>query len=187
MEHTHKNIDLEISDLRTKLGQMGDLVIAQIESALACLNAHNVHGTRMIIEQDCNVNRMDIDLEEMCLQFLALHQPVAGDLRLITATMKITTELERIGDRVVNLCEAVHDREEGDQATSHAEGLRMGALALAMGRDSVVAFVKADIALARRVFERDKEFDALYGEVFAKLTASLAKDSGRVAHDAKMA
>jgi phosphate transport system protein len=78
MEHTHKNIDLEISDLRTKLGQMGDLVIAQIESALACLSAHDVRGTRMIIEQDSNVNRMDIELEEMCLQFLALHQPVAG-------------------------------------------------------------------------------------------------------------
>ena len=81
MEHTHKNFDLELSDLRTKLGQMGDLVIAQIESALGCLSQHDVHGTRMIIEQDSNVNRMDINLEEMCLQFLALHQPVAKDRR----------------------------------------------------------------------------------------------------------
>ena len=187
MEHEHKKFDIELSELRTKLNKMGDLVIAQIEAALTCLSEHDVRGTRPIIESDIDVNRMDIDLEETCLQFLALHQPVAGDLRLITATMKITTELERIGDRVVNLCEAVHDREEGDQATSHAEVLQMGALALAMVRDSVMAFVQADIALARRVFEKDKEFDALYGEVFAKLTASLAKDSGRVAHDAKMA
>jgi phosphate transport system protein len=187
MEHTHKNIDLELSDLRTKLGQMGELVIAQIESALACLSQHDVHGTRMIIEQDSNVNRMDIDLEEMCLQFLALHQPVAKDLRLIAAAMKITSELERIGDRVVNICEAVHDRDQREPATSHAEVPQMGALALAMVRDSLTAFSRADSSLAKRVFEKDKEFDELYGVAFAKLTASQAKDPDRVAHDTKLA
>ena len=187
MEHTHKNIDLEISDLRTKLGQMGDLVIAQIESALACLNAHDVRGTRMIIEQDSNVNRMDIELEEMCLQFLALHQPVAGDLRLITAAMKITSELERIGDRVVNICEAVHDRDEPDPVTAHAEVSQMGTLALTMVRDSMTAFCRMDGSHAQRVFEKDKEFDALYGEAFAKLTASLARDPDRVGHNTKLA
>jgi phosphate transport system protein len=187
MEHEHKKLDIELSDLRTKLNKMGDLVIAQIEAALACLSEHDVRGTRPIIDTDIDVNRMDIDLEETCLQFLALHQPVAGDLRRITATMKITTELERIGDRVVNLCEAVHDRDESDLGASHAEVLQMGALALAMVRDSLMAFVQADSSLARRMFEKDKEFDALYGEVFATFTASLARDSGRVAHDAKMA
>src|SRR6266481_1312342 len=114
MEHTDKQFDLELSNLRAKLGLMGDMVIAQIDRALGCLSEHDVRGTSAIIERDINVNRMDIDLEEMCLQLLALHQPVAGDLRLITAAMKITTELERIGDRAVNICEAVHDRGEGD-------------------------------------------------------------------------
>ena len=66
MEHEHKKFDLELSDLRTKLNQMGDLVIAQIEGALACLSDHDVRATRMIIEQDSNLNRMDIDLEETC-------------------------------------------------------------------------------------------------------------------------
>jgi phosphate transport system protein len=187
MEHEHKKFEAELSDLRTRLNKMGDLVVAQIEAALACLSEHDVRGTRPIIESDIDVNRMDIDLEEACLQFLALHQPVAGDLRRITATMKITTELERIGDRVVNLCEAVHDRDEGEDAASHAEVLEMGALALAMVRDSLMAFSRSDRSLARQVFEKDKKFDALYGEVFAQLIASLARDSGRVAHDAKMA
>jgi phosphate transport system protein len=187
MEHEHKKFDLELSDLRTKLSQMGDLVITQLEGVLACLSEHDVRATRMIIEQDSNVNRMDIDLEETCLQFLALHQPVAGDLRLITATMKITTELERIGDRVVNLCEAVHDRDEREPVISHAEVSQMGTLALAMVRDSLMAFSRVDGSLARQVFEKDKEFDALYGEVFAKLTARLAKNPDRVAHDVRLA
>jgi len=121
---------------------MGDLVIAQIDRALGCLSKHDVHGTRVIIERDISVNRMDIDLEEICMQLLALHQPVAGDLRLITAAMKITTELERIGDRVVNICEAVHNRDERDPVTSHAEVSQMGTLAVAMVRDSLTAFAE---------------------------------------------
>ncbi len=103
MEHTRKKLDLELSELRTKLSQMGDLVIDQMERALACLSEHDGLGTRIIMERDIDVNRRDIDLEGMCLQFLALHQPVAGDLRFVTAVMKITTELERIGDRVVDV------------------------------------------------------------------------------------
>src|ERR1700674_2880422 len=186
MEHTHKKLDLELCDLRRKLSQMGDMVIAQLDQALGCLSEHDVHGTRVIIERDINVNRMDIDLEEMCLQLLALHQPVAGDLRLITAVMKITTELERIGDRVVNICEAVHDRDARDPLSSHAEVSQMGALAIAMVRSSLTAFSRGDSSVAKRVFEKDKEFDALYGAVFAKLT-SVAKDPDRVAHDTRLA
>ena len=116
------------------------------------------------------------------MQLLALHQPVAGDLRLITAVVKVTTELERIGDRVVNICEAVHDRAECDPVTSHAEVSQMEALALAMVRSSLTAFSRADSSVAKRVFEKDKEFDALYGAVFVKLT-SVAKDPDRVAHE----
>jgi phosphate transport system protein len=123
----------------------------------------------------------------MCLQFLALHQPVARDLRLITAAMKITTELERIGDRAVNICEGVHNREERDPVTSHAEISKMGTLALAMVRDSLAAFSKADSSVAKGVFEKDKQFDALYGEVFAQLKASIAEDPARFAHDIKLA
>lgn len=186
MEHTDKQFDLELSNLRTKLSQMGDTVIAQIDGALGCLSEHDVPGSRIIIERDINVNRMDIDLEEICMRLLALHQPVARDLRLITAVMKITTELERIGDRVVNICEAVHERDERDPVASHAEVSQMGALALAMVRASLTAFSQADSSLAKRVFEKDKEFDALYSAVLAKLT-SMAKDQDRVAHDTKLA
>jgi phosphate transport system protein len=186
MEHIHKKFDLELSELRTKLSQMGDLVIEQMERALACLSEHDVPGTRIIIERDILVNRRDIDLEEMCLQYLALHQPVAGDLRFITAVMKITTELERIGDRVVDVCGAVHNRGGRDSVDSHGEISRMGALATAMVGDSLSAFAQADTSLAKEVFQKDKEFDAFYCDVFSRLMTS-AKDPDRIAHDAKLA
>jgi len=186
MEHTHKKFDLELSELRAKLTQMGDLVIKQIELALACLSEHDARGTRIIVERDINVNRMDIDLEEMCLQYLALHQPVAGDLRFITAVMKITTELERIGDRVVDICDAVHNRDDRDSVDSHGEISRMGSLATAMVRGSMSAFAQADTSRAKVVFQKDRESDAVYCDVFSKLMTS-AKDPDKIAHDAKLA
>jgi phosphate transport system protein len=186
MEHEHKKFELELSDLRTKLSHMGGLVIEQMERALGCLSDHDVRGTRGIIERDNNVNRMDIDLEETCLQLLALHQPVAGDLRFITAVMKITTELERIGDRVVDVCDFVHNRAGHDPVESHAEIAEMGAIATAMVRNSIGAFCQADTSLAKEVFHEDREFDALYSNVFSKLMA-WAKEPKRIAHDTKLA
>src|SRR5262245_2169148 len=73
MEHKHKTFHLELSELRTKVSAMGELVVEQLERALVCLKEHNVGDARTITERDVNVNRMDIDVEEMCLQLLALH------------------------------------------------------------------------------------------------------------------
>ena len=186
MEHKHKKLDLELSDLRAKLNQMGTVVIEQMERALGCLNDHDVRGTRVIVERDLNVNRLDIDLEEMCLQFLALHQPVAGDLRLVTTVMKIATELERIGDRLVDVCGAVHERSDRDSIEFHNELARIGALAIAMVRDSLLAFSQADTALAHGVFRKDREFDALFSDVFSRLMAS-PKESAKTEHETRLA
>ena len=187
MEHKHKTFHLELSELRTRVTGMGELVIEQFERALVCLKDHNVSDARTITERDVNVNRMDIDVEEICLQFLALHQPVAGDLRFITAAMKITTELERIGDRVVNICEAVADGGGHDPISTEAQVLQIGHLATAMVRDAMAAFSRSDPALVKSVWEKDKEFDALYSHVLPNLVTSLAKDPERIARDARLA
>lgn len=187
MEHKHKTFQLELAELRTKVSEMGELVIEQLERALVCLKEHNVSDARTITEQDINVNRMDVDVEEICLQFLALHQPVAGDLRFITAAMKITTELERIGDRVVNICEAVANGDAPDPVSTDAQVLQISKLATGMVRDAMAAFSRSDAALVKSVWEKDKEFDDLYSHVFPNLITSLAKDPERIARDAKLA
>jgi phosphate transport system protein len=143
MEHKHKTFHLELAELRTKVSEMGELVIEQLERVLVCLKEHNVTDARTITERDTNVNRMDIDGEGMCLQFLALHQPVAGDLRFITAAMKITTELERIGDRVVNICEAVASGDAPDPVSTDVQVLQISKLAMGMVRDAMAAFHEA--------------------------------------------
>jgi phosphate transport system protein len=187
MEHKHKTFHLELAELRTKVSEMGELVIEQLERVLVCLKEHNVTDARTITERDTNVNRMGIDVEEMCLQFLALHQPVAGDLRFITAAMKITTELERIGDRVVNICEAVANGDAPDPVSTDAQVLQISKLATGMVRDAMAAFSRSDAALVKSVWEKDKEFDDHYSHVFPNLITSLAKDPERIARDAKLA
>ena len=187
MEHKHRAFQLELAELRTKVSRMGELVIEQVERALVCLKERDIGDARAIIERDINVNRMDIDVEEMSLQFLALHQPVAGDLRFITAAMKITTELERIGDRVVNLCEAVVYGGAHDPVPTDAQVLQIGRLAAAIVRDAMAAFSRSDAALVPPVMEKDKDFDALYSHVFANLITSLTKDPERIARDANLA
>src|SRR5215469_2100794 len=176
MEHKHKTFHLELSELRTKVTGMGELVIEQLERALVCLKDHNVSDARTITERDVNVNRMDIEVEEICLQFLALHQPVAGDLRFITAAMKITTELERIGVRAVNICEAVTQGGAHDPVSTDTQVLQIGKLATAMVSDAMAAFSRSDATLVKSVWEKDKEFDALYSHVFPNLVTLLAKE-----------
>jgi phosphate transport system protein len=187
MEHTHKTFHLELSELHTKVNRMAALVIEQLERALVCLKEHNIGDAHTIIERDISVNRMDIEVEEMGLQFLALHQPVAGDLRFITAAMNISTELERIGDRVVNICEAVAGGDARDSVPTDPQVLQIGKLATAMVHDAMAAFTRNDAALVKPVWEKDKEFDALYSHVFPNLITSLAKDPERIVRDAKLA
>ena len=187
MEHQHKKFEQELSDLREKVGQMGELALDQLKSALRDLTSHDVGNARSLIERDAGINRMDVEIEAQCLQLLALHQPVAADLRTVAAAMKITTELERAGDRVVNICEAIHDREDDDAVAAHAEIAEMGALAVTMIADSVSAFTQRDAAMARQVFATDKKFDALYGAAFPRVIAIRSADTAKAAQEAKLA
>jgi phosphate transport system protein len=187
MEHTNKRYDQELSALSRKLSEMGDLVVSRLETALRAFAEHDLETARAIIERDVDLNRMDIEIEESCLQLLALHQPAARDLRLIAAAMMTATELERLGDRGVNICEEVTAPDAQDSIPADPEVLRMGDLALAMVRAGIEAFSRTDSSAVARVMQMDKEFDALYSEAFPRIVTSLAKDSERIARDTKLA
>jgi phosphate transport system protein len=188
MEHSLQKFETELREIRGSLARMAGLVAGQIEDALRALAAHDVSAARTTIERDGDVNRMDIEIEDLCLRVLALHQPVANDLRLIAAGLKIATELERIGDRAVNICEAaIHPAGAQDSIESHTAISGMGALAIEMVRDSIASFLQSDIALAQQVTEKDKEFDALYSAALPRLIAFTDQSPEGRAHEAKLA
>jgi phosphate transport system protein len=187
MEHSLQKFDTDLREMRSSIGRMGGLVAGQLEDALRSAAAHDVSAARTTVERDADVNRMDIEIEDLCLRLFALQQPVAKDLRLIAAGLKIATELERIGDRAVNICEGVQAVGERDSVESHAAISRMGTLVVAMVRESVASFLDNDPALARQVIEKDKEFDALYSVDFPKLMAFIGQGPEGSLHDAHLA
>jgi phosphate transport system protein len=187
MEHSLKKFDVELDDLRINLGRMGELVVGQIDDAMRALAAHDIGAARTTIEHDLGVNRMDIEIEDQCLRLLALHQPVANDLRVVAAALKIATELERIGDRAVNICEAIHAPGEQDPIESHTEISKMGDLVTAMVRAAIASFLRTDASQAKQVIEKDKEFDALYSAALPRLMAFTNQNPQGFTHEAKLA
>ena len=104
-EHTDKRYEEELKKLRDEILYMGGLVEDQIQKAVKSLVDRESELAEIIIERDHEVNRLDVDIDDICIKLLALHQPAGRDLRFITTGLKITTDLERIGDMAVNICE----------------------------------------------------------------------------------
>ena len=103
--HTDKKYEEDLKKLRDDILYMGGLVENQIQRAVNSLVDRDSKLAETIIERDHEVNRLDVEIDDLCIQLFALHQPAARDLRFITTALKITTDLERIGDMAVNICE----------------------------------------------------------------------------------
>ena len=101
-------------------------------------------------QRDVEVNRMDTEMDERCIRLLALHQPAASDLRFITTGLKITTDLERIGDNAVNICERALELNQEPQLKPYIDIPRMAEIAQSMVKDSLDAFMRDDTDARRR-------------------------------------
>ena len=157
----HRHFDDELKDLKAKLLRMGGMVEDQIQGALRALVERDSGLAREIIENDHQVNALDVEVDEDCLRLLALQQPTARDLRLITTAMKISTELERMSDLAENVCERAIELNEEPQLKPYIDIPRMANWALQMVREALDAFVISDPALARKVTADDDFIDDL--------------------------
>ncbi len=172
----HRHFDEELTELKTKLVHMAGLAEDQIDKALAALVKRDSALACRVIEQDHKVNALDVEIDEDCLRLLALHQPAAKDLRLITTAMKISTELERISDLAENVCERTIELNEEPQLKPYIDIPRMGNLARIMVKESIDAFVKDDSALARKVLAHDDLVDELMEQIFRELLSFMIED-----------
>jgi phosphate transport system protein len=172
----HRHLDDELKDLKTKLLRMGGMVEDQIQGALRALVERDSILAREIIENDHRVNALDVEVDEDCLRLLALQQPTARDLRLITTAMKISTELERMSDLSENICERAIELNEEPQLKPYIDIPRMATWALQMVRGSLDAFVASDVALARKVCADDDFVDDLTEQLFRELLSFMLED-----------
>jgi phosphate transport system protein len=174
--HTNRQYEEELRGLRAGLLKMGGLVERQIAEAMEALVKRDTPLARQVIERDEEVNRMDVESDERCIRLLALHQPTASDLRFITTGLKITTDLERIGDNAVNIAERVIELNEEPQVKPYIDLPRMASITQSMVKDSIDAFMRNETELADQVIARDDEVDALNRQVYRELLSYMAED-----------
>jgi phosphate transport system protein len=174
-QHTDRHYDAELKELNLKILEMGGLVEKQIEHAVRGLVERDDALCRVTIERDRDVNRMDVDIDDLCIRLLALHQPAAKDLRLITTGLKITTDLERMGDIAVNLCERAIELNKEPQLKPFIDIPRMAQVAQTMLRQSLDSFVREDVDLALRVCRDDDVIDQLTQQLFRELMSYMVE------------
>jgi len=185
-QHTNRQYEEDLRELRAGLIKMGGLAERQIADAVDSLVNRDSEKARVTIAGDAEVNRMDIECDERCLNLLALHQPAAGDLRFITTGLKITTDLERIGDNAVNICERAVELNEEPQLKPYIDIPRMAEVAQSMVKDSIDAFVRKDVELAREVIDRDDVVDNLQHQIYRELLSYMAEDPHTIGRSTKI-
>jgi phosphate transport system protein len=174
--HTDRHYEAELKELHLKVLEMGGFVEKQIANATAALVDRDDDLAHLTIERDTTANRMDVEIDELCIRLLALHQPAAKDLRLITTALKITVDLERIGDMAVNMSERALELNQEAQLKPFIDIPRMVDVARGMLRDSLNAFVREDVDLALKVCRDDDIIDSLTQQLFRELLSYMAED-----------
>ena len=165
-EHTDKRYEEELTKLREEILYMGGLVEDQIQKAVKSLVDRDSDLCNIIIERDHEVNRLDVNIDDQCIKLLALHQPAGRDLRFITTGLKITTDLERIGDMAVNICERARELNQEPQLKPYIDSPRMARISQRMIHESLDAFVREDTELALKVCRDDDDVDQLNAQIF---------------------
>jgi phosphate transport system protein len=180
--HFHEELD----GLKQTLLAMGAMVEDQIRRVMRALVERDEALARDVIERDREVNTYDVEIDEKCVELLALYQPTAGDLRFITTAMKIVTDLERIGDQAVNIAQRAIELNEEPQLKPYIDLPRMADKAQQMVKDALDSFVSRDTTLAREVCGRDSEVDALKEQVFRELLTYMIADPKTIARSIRL-
>ncbi len=178
--HTDREYDQELEKLRERVLLMGAKVEHMIDQAMKSFSERRPELGRATIEQDSQIDALELEIDELCLQLLARRQPMASDLRFITTSLKLVTDLERIGDLAVNISERAVELCNETPSPGQASIPRIATVAQAMLHDALDAFVAGDAGKAEAVIERDRIVDAYYAQLFPELVTTMMMDPALV-------
>lgn len=175
-----RHFDTELTQLKQQLLKMGALAETMVDDAVKSLVERDASQLDQIYEREKEVNALQVSIDETCLRLTALYQPTAGDLRLLLGASKINTELERLGDQAINICDVVKKLLQEPQLKPLIDIPKMVSIATDMVRDSLNAFVERNVDKAKAVLMQDDQLDDLKEKIVDELTDYMAKDSGSV-------
>jgi phosphate transport system protein len=171
-----RHFDEELRHLKEKLLRMAALTEETISFAITGLKDRDEDISKKVFEQEKKINELDVEIDQSCMELLALKQPMAVDLRFITSINRIGSELERIADQSVNITERTVQLLQLPALKPLIDIPRMAVLAQDMVRDSITAFVNRDANLAAEVCKRDDEVDNLNDQIFRELLTYMMQD-----------
>jgi phosphate transport system protein len=171
-----RHFDQELQILKEELLRMGGRAEAVIQKSVEALKRRDPGLAREVLADDALIDRLEVDIDERCVSLLALRQPMAVDLRFITAALKISNDLERVGDHAVNIAESAQRLAQQPQLKPLVDIPRMADLSAAMLREALDAFVRQDAATARKLVRRDDEVDNLNRQLFRELISYMVED-----------
>ncbi len=175
-----RQFDDQIAQLQNELLLMSGRAEGTVRKAVEALMRRDPALADEVLADDRAIDRMEIDIEEHCVRLLALQQPLARDLRLITSALKISNDLERVGDHAVNIAECARRLTGQPPVRPLADLPGLVEKSIAMLRDALDAFVRRDADAARRLVRRDDEVDGLHRRLFAELMARMIADPQQV-------
>jgi len=175
-EHIVKSFDEELNRMTGVIAQMGGLVEEQISAAVSALVRRDTERANEVIAKDRRIDTLEDEVEQMALRLLALRQPLAADLRLVTTAVKIASDLERMGDYAANVAKRTVTLNKLDPVRPVNSVPRISELVQGMVKDVLDAFVERDVEKALAVWRRDEDVDAFYNSLFRELLTYMMED-----------
>ncbi len=180
MERVVRHFQEELVTLQERLLAMGGFAEERVREAVRGLATREAPLVDRVLNGDEPINDLHIEIDDRCFKLLALHQPMAADLRVIVAAVKINTDLERVGDLAVNIAEAAHRYASHPPVKKLIDIPRMATIAQTMLRDALDAFVRRDTDLAQQVLNEDDRLDSLKTQIFRELLTYMLQDPSTI-------
>ena len=175
-----RHFQAELGLLKERLLTMAGLAEDRVHEAMRALVERNGPSLERVLTGDEPINQLHIEIDNRAFTLLALHQPMAIDLRMIVSAVKINNDLERVGDLAVNIAEAAIRYLRHRPVKALVDLPRMAELAESMLRDALDAFVRRDVVLAQAVLDRDDQLDSLKTQVFRELLTHMMENPAKI-------
>jgi phosphate transport system protein len=175
--NVRREFDAELDELKTKILSMGSLVQDMVANSLSALTTRDSERAALVKDTDPKVDRFEMEIDDLAVRIIALRQPAASDLRHITAALKITTDLERMGDLAVNIAERVEELNLEPQLKPYIDLPRMVDEVQTMIKRALDSFVSGDTEVARQVLVSDEAVDNLNEQIFRELLTFMLGDT----------
>jgi phosphate transport system protein len=182
----HRRLDDELDVLRDRVLLLGGETETAVQKAMYALVGRDSAAAREVLRDDDRIDHLELEIDRLCIDVLALRQPAARDLRFVIAVAKITPILERIADHACNIARAAIDLNDEPQLKPYVDLPRMADTASRQLRAALDAFTHGDAAAARALIASDDEIDEMYGRVFGDLIRLMASDSTTTTRAARL-